>query len=74
MFFRDKQAAIKEASPDISFGEISKMVAFQWESLSADEKLGYKTKTENLRKEYLKQLAVYQASVVSGNASGQSCS
>ncbi|CAB1317629.1 unnamed protein product [Coregonus sp. 'balchen'] len=51
LFFRDTQAAIKGSNPNATFGEVSKIV--------------YKKKTETAKKEYLKQLAAYRASLVS---------
>ncbi|KAH1003063.1 hypothetical protein HUJ05_011009 [Dendroctonus ponderosae] len=54
LFFRDTQAAIKGQNPNASFGEVSKIV--------------YKKKTEAAKKEYLKALAAYRASLVSKGA------
>lgn len=65
LFFRDTQAAIKGQNPNASFGEVSKIVASMWDSLDADTKNCYKKKTESAKKEYLKALAAYRASLVS---------
>ncbi|XP_078337426.1 TOX high mobility group box family member 4-like isoform X2 [Crassostrea virginica] len=65
LFFRDTQAAIKGQNPSASFGEVSKIVASMWDSLEPDTKNVYKKKTELAKKEYLKQLAAYRASLVS---------
>ncbi|XP_045137134.1 thymocyte selection-associated high mobility group box protein TOX-like isoform X13 [Portunus trituberculatus] len=65
LFFRDTQAAIKGSNPNASFGEVSKIVASMWDSLDADHKSVYKKKTEAAKKEYLKALAAYRASLVS---------
>ncbi|XP_064640647.1 TOX high mobility group box family member 3-like isoform X3 [Lineus longissimus] len=65
LFFRDTQAAIKGQNPNASFGEVSKIVASMWDSLDPDTKTRYKKKTEMAKKEYLKQLAAYRASLVS---------
>lgn len=65
LFFRDTQAAIKGSNPNASFGEVSKIVASMWDSLDADHKNVYKKKTEAAKKEYLKALAAYRASLVS---------
>ncbi|KAK4301403.1 hypothetical protein Pmani_026452 [Petrolisthes manimaculis] len=70
LFFRDTQAAIKGTSPNASFGEVSKIVASMWDSLDADHKNVYKKKTEAAKKEYLKALAAYRASLVSKQAPG----
>ncbi|XP_061102543.1 TOX high mobility group box family member 3-like [Conger conger] len=65
LFFRDTQAAIKAQNPSASFGEVSKVVASMWDGLRDEQKQLYKSKTEAAKKEYLKALAVYRASLVS---------
>ncbi|XP_051553110.1 thymocyte selection-associated high mobility group box protein TOX-like isoform X1 [Myxocyprinus asiaticus] len=65
LFFRDTQAAIKGQNPNATFGEVSKIVASMWDSLGEEQKQMYKKKTETAKKEYLKQLAAYRASLVS---------
>ena len=65
LFFRDSQASIKNRNPNLTFGDVSKMVASLWDSLDADSKSLYKKRTEMAKKEYLRQLAAYRASLVS---------
>ncbi|GAB0089281.1 hypothetical protein DMENIID0001_037990 [Sergentomyia squamirostris] len=65
LFFRDTQAAIKGQNPNASFGEVSKIVASMWDVLATEHKNVYKKKTEAAKKEYLKALAAYRASLVS---------
>ncbi|CAH1780291.1 unnamed protein product [Owenia fusiformis] len=65
LFFRDTQAAIKGSNPNANFGEISKIVASMWDSLDPEQKGAYKKRTEVAKKDYLKQLAAYRASLVS---------
>ncbi|XP_059415604.1 thymocyte selection-associated high mobility group box protein TOX-like isoform X5 [Carassius carassius] len=79
LFFRDTQAAIKGQNPNATFGDVSKIVASMWDSLGEEQKQAYKRKTEAAKKEYLKALAAYRASLVSKsysdpveNKSGQS--
>lgn len=67
LFFRDMQAGIKARNPNASFGEVSKHVAAMWDNLNPDHKAAYKKRTENAKKEYLKQLAAYRANLVSKN-------
>lgn len=69
LFFRDTQAAIKGQNPNASFGEVSKIVASMWDSLDAEHKNVYKKKTEAAKKDYLKALAAYRASLVSKQTS-----
>ncbi|KAM6918941.1 thymocyte selection-associated high mobility group box protein TOX isoform 1-T1 [Xenentodon cancila] len=65
LFFRDTQANIKVQNPNATFGEVSKIVASMWDGLGEEQKQVYKKKTETAKKEYLKQLAAYRASLVS---------
>ena len=65
LFFRDSQASIKQANPNAAFGDVSKIVASLWDALDPDSKAAYKKRTENAKKEYLKKLAAYRASLVS---------
>ena len=69
LFFRDTQAQIKSRSPAATFGEVSKMVAALWDSLDPDSKAAYKRRTETAKKEYLKRLAAYRASLISQGGS-----
>ncbi|KAM9845436.1 thymocyte selection-associated high mobility group box protein TOX [Aulostomus maculatus] len=64
LFFRDTQANIKAQNPNATFGEVSKVVASMWDGLGEEQKQVYKKKTETAKKEYLKQLAAYRASLV----------
>lgn len=71
LFFRDSQASIKVANPNAAFGDVSKIVASLWDALDPDSKAAYKKRTENAKKDYLKKLASYRASLVSkGGDSG----
>ena len=65
LFFRDTQASIKAANPNAAFGDVSKIVASMWDALDPDSKANYKKRTENAKKDYLKKLAAYRASLVS---------
>ena len=49
----------------MSFGDVSKMVASMWDNLDADNKTLYKKRTEMAKKDYLRQLAAYRATLVS---------
>ncbi len=73
LFFRDSQASIKAANPNAAFGDVSKIVASMWDGLDPDSKAAYKKRTENAKKDYLKKLAAYRASLVSkGNGDAAS--
>ncbi|XP_007909560.1 TOX high mobility group box family member 2 isoform X2 [Callorhinchus milii] len=71
LFFRDTQAAIKGQNPNATFGDVSKIVASMWDGLGEEQKQAYKKKTEAAKKEYLKALAAYRASLVSKSYSDQ---
>ncbi|XP_038659752.1 TOX high mobility group box family member 2 isoform X4 [Scyliorhinus canicula] len=71
LFFRDTQAAIKGQNPNATFGDVSKIVASMWDGLGEEQKQAYKRKTEAAKKEYLKALAAYRASLVSKSYSDQ---
>jgi hypothetical protein len=70
LFFRDSQASIKAANPNAAFGDVSKIVASMWDGLDPDSKAAYKKRTENAKKDYLKKLAAYRASLVSKGSGG----
>lgn len=72
LFFRDTQALIKGGNPNASFGEVSKIVASMWDQLDQDSKTAYKRRTEHAKKEYLKALAAYRASLLSSMSSTSS--
>ena len=65
-FFREKQILIKRSNPEVSFGEVSKIVASEWDSLSKEAKAVYKRKAHLEKSEYLKQLATFKANAVAG--------
>ena len=53
------------ANPNAAFGDVSKIVASMWDNLDPEAKANYKKRTENAKKDYLKKLAAYRASLVS---------
>ena len=65
-FFRERQARIKEENKSASFGEISKIVASEWEALSIGEKAVYKRKAEYEKNNQFKDIALNHAMVVAG--------
>ena len=71
LFFRDTQATIKGSQPNASFGEVSKIVASMWDSLDPESKANYKKRTEQAKKEYMKALAQYRATLISGSSQQQ---
>ncbi|CAD6184317.1 unnamed protein product [Caenorhabditis auriculariae] len=49
LFFRERQLAEKQRTPRASFGELSKRIARQWDSLSQQQKMNYKRRCEMSR-------------------------
>lgn len=66
LFFRDAQSMIKAANPSASFGEISKIVASNWETLDNDNKNLYKQRAEQEKKKLLKKRAADRAQEIAG--------
>ena len=54
-----------QRNPAATFGEVSKHVAAMWDAMDPDSKGAYKRRTEQAKKEYLRQLASYRATLVS---------
>ena len=66
LFFRDAQSMIKAANPSASFGEISKIVASNWENLDNGNKNLYKQRAEQEKKRLLKKRAADRAQEIAG--------
>jgi len=66
LFFRDAQSVIKSSNPSASFGEISKVVASNWEALDKNSKNIYKQRADQEKKNYLKSLASSRAKQIAG--------
>lgn len=50
LFFHDPQASMKGQNPPDTFSEVSKIMAFWWNSFGEEKKNGYKWKTEVSKK------------------------
>ncbi|EYC04667.1 hypothetical protein Y032_0086g1917 [Ancylostoma ceylanicum] len=57
MFFKERQIVAKKSFPEATFGDISRMVAAEWDSLGINEKSAYKRRTEHLRRMHIKMAA-----------------
>ncbi|KIH45774.1 hypothetical protein ANCDUO_24180 [Ancylostoma duodenale] len=57
MFFKERQTVAKKSFPEATFGDISRIVAAEWDSLGAHQKSAYKRRTEQLRKMHIKMAA-----------------
>lgn len=68
LFFSAKQVEIKKLRPDASFGEVSKIVASEWEALPVEAKAIYKKTADQEKKKYLEFVAASKAHAVAGNS------
>ncbi len=62
MFFANtNRDVIKAEKPDVTFGQIGKLLGQRWKSLSPAEKLPYETKAQADKNRYEKEKAHYIA-------------
>jgi len=62
MFFcQEQREVVKAENPDITFGEIGKILGAKWKDLSEKEKKPYMKKAENDKKRYQAEIDAYQA-------------
>ncbi|GBG84245.1 hypothetical protein CBR_g38216 [Chara braunii] len=61
MFFcKDHRDVVKSEHPDVSFGEIGKILGQQWSNMSEKEKKPYLKKAEDDKKRYQDEMASYE--------------
>ncbi|CAD5206843.1 unnamed protein product [Bursaphelenchus okinawaensis] len=61
LFFKENQGRVRMLYPEASFGEISKIVAFQWESMGSYHKKMYRDRVKDERKQKLLAKAMEKA-------------
>ncbi|BGP58039.1 hypothetical protein JCM8202_001722 [Rhodotorula sphaerocarpa] len=61
LFSQDKRAEVKEEQPDVSFGEIGKILGSKWKEATPDEKKPYEDKAAAEKVRYEKEKAAYEA-------------
>ncbi|ANB14612.1 Nhp6bp [Sugiyamaella lignohabitans] len=61
-FANENRDNIKNENPDISFGQIGKVLGEQWKALTDAEKVPYEAKATQDKKRYEEEKAAYQAS------------
>lgn len=65
MFFaNDTRDLVKSENPDITFGQVGKMLGERWKALSDEEKLPYQAKAEADKKRYESEKEIYQATKI----------
>ena len=61
-FCSAKRGDVKESQPDLSFGEITKVVTASWKALSVEERVPWDEKAAADKKRYEQELAAYKDS------------
>ncbi|GJN93760.1 hypothetical protein Rhopal_006817-T1 [Rhodotorula paludigena] len=60
-FSQDQRATVKEENPDVTFGEIGKILGAKWKELPEDERAPYEEKAKADKARYEKEKAAYEA-------------
>ncbi|GAA5891480.1 hypothetical protein JCM8208_007297 [Rhodotorula glutinis] len=58
-FSQDKRSEVKEENPDVTFGEIGKLLGAKWKEATDDEKKPYQAKAEADKERYEKEKSAY---------------
>ena len=59
-FLNAHRERVKNANPQCSFAEITKLLAAEWSSLAPEQKKDYLDEAERAKEKYLKELQEYQ--------------
>ncbi|BGP03262.1 Non-histone chromosomal protein 6B [Rhodotorula toruloides] len=60
-FSQDQRSVVKEENPDVTFGEIGKILGAKWKELPEDERKPYEEKASADKSRYEKEKAAYDA-------------
>ncbi|CCH62882.1 hypothetical protein TBLA_0I02240 [Henningerozyma blattae CBS 6284] len=62
MFFANEtRDIVRSENPDVTFGQVGKILGERWKALSAEEKVPYETKAEADKKRYESEKELYNA-------------
>ncbi|GAA5822806.1 hypothetical protein JCM5353_003530 [Sporobolomyces roseus] len=61
-FSQAKRAEVKEENPDVTFGEIGKLLGAKWKEADADDRAPFEEKAKEDKARYEKEKADYEAS------------
>ncbi|CAD5210046.1 unnamed protein product [Bursaphelenchus xylophilus] len=61
LFFKEQQASVRKEYPKATFGEVSKIIAVKWESLSDPQKKMYRDEIKDKKKKQLLEKAMEKA-------------
>ncbi|WKX90691.1 hypothetical protein Q1695_009497 [Nippostrongylus brasiliensis] len=68
MFFRERQIFAKKSFPNATFGDISRIVAAEWDALGKNEREKYKSRTEQLRRKQIKMAVNGRLQLIFGSS------
>lgn len=62
VYFNEERADMRQKNPQMSFGELTKIIALKWKDLPAEEKQKYINEAELDKERYVKEMADYKKS------------
>ena len=62
VYFNEERVAMRQANPNMSFGELTKIIAIKWKELQPNEKQKYITEAELDKERYVKEMEEYKQS------------
>lgn len=62
LYSSDQRKALKEKNPELTIGEMSKMIGISWKTVSAEDKAVYEEKSKKDKQRYTEELATYKSS------------
>ncbi|TPX44588.1 hypothetical protein SeMB42_g01541 [Synchytrium endobioticum] len=70
LFSKEYRPKIKEENPDVTFGDVGKLLGAAWNKLSDKEKEPFKAKEKDEKARYEVDIAKYNASKAGASAGG----
>ena len=62
VYFNEERVSMRQQNPNMSFGELTKVIAVKWKELAADEKTRYIAQAELNKERYVKEMDEYKQS------------
>lgn len=62
VYFNEERVSMRQQHPNMSFGELTKVIAIKWKELAADEKQKYIAQAELNKERYVKEMDEYKQS------------
>eukprot|EP01089_Gocevia_fonbrunei_P009266 TRINITY_DN2138_c0_g1_i2.p1 TRINITY_DN2138_c0_g1~~TRINITY_DN2138_c0_g1_i2.p1 ORF type:complete len:231 (-),score=70.23 TRINITY_DN2138_c0_g1_i2:69-761(-) len=60
IFSQEKRGEIKQNNPDVSFGEVGKLLGQAWQKLSSDDRVPFENKSKEAKVRYQEELKKYK--------------